>query len=102
MAPLQVVEMQRGGGAPGGGCQRVLGAARTLHNHYVVGAPQVVVQGVSTSVGPVPVGACQQVVDEIAAQVELDLSDGSLVGKLHCQNGGAEVQGEQVVLGHRI
>ena len=84
MAPLQVVQMQRGRGAPGGGCQRVLGATGALHDHYVVGAPQVMVQGVGTSVGPVPVGACQQVVDKLAAQVEFDLSDGSLVGKLQC------------------
>src|ERR1700681_3219299 len=59
-------------------------------------------QGVGTSVGAVPVGAGQQIVDKIAAQVELDLSDGSLVGKLQRQNGAAVAQGEQVVLGHRV
>src|ERR1700694_3015544 len=59
-------------------------------------------QGVGTSVGPVPVGAGQQIVDKIAAEVEFDLSDGPLVGKLQRQNGGAVAQGEQVVLGHRV
>src|SRR5258708_20573276 len=52
--------------------------------------------------GTVPDGGCQQVVDKIVEPVKFDLRDGSLVGKLQCQNGGAVVQGEQVVLGHRV
>ena len=58
-------------------------------------------QGVGTSVGPVSVGAGQQIVDKIAAQIEFDLSDGSLVGKLQRQNDAAIAQGKQVVLSHR-
>src|SRR4029077_18927352 len=54
-----------------------------------------------TSVGPVPVGAGQQIVDKIAAQIEFDLSDGSLVGKLQRQNDAAIAQGKQVVLSYR-
>src|SRR3979490_3182190 len=102
MTPEQVVQMQRGCGAPGGDRQNVLDATGTLYHHHIVRAPQVMAQGVGTSVCPVPVGAGQQVVDKIAAQVELDLSDGSLVGKLQRQNGAAVAQGEQVVLGHRV
>ncbi len=59
-------------------------------------------QGVGTSVGPVPIGAGQQIVDKIAPQMEFDLGDRSLVGKLKCQNDAAMAQGQQVVLGHRV
>src|SRR6202051_2580687 len=59
-------------------------------------------QGVGTRVGPAPVGAGQQIVDKVAAQIEFDLSDGSLVGKLQRQNGAAIAQGKQVVLGRRV
>src|SRR6478609_8564122 len=58
--------------------------------------------GVGTSVGPVSVGAGQQIVDKIAAQVDFDLSDGSLVGKLQRQNDAAIAQGKQVVLSYRV
>src|SRR6476659_5230116 len=58
-------------------------------------------QGVGTSVGPVSVGAGQQIVDKIAAQIEFDLSNGTLVGKLQRQNDAAIAKGKQVVLGHR-
>jgi hypothetical protein len=59
-------------------------------------------QGVGTSVGPIPIGAGQQIIDKIAAQIEFDLSDGSLVGKLQCQDDAAMAQGKQVVFGHRV
>ena len=47
-------------------------------------------QGVGTCT--VSVGAGQQIVDRLAAQIEFDLSDGSLVGKLQCQNHAAIAQ----------
>src|SRR3954452_16829105 len=59
-------------------------------------------QGDGTSVGPVGVGAGQQIVDKIPAQIEFDFSDGSLVGKLQRQDVAGIAQGEQVVLGHRV
>src|SRR6478752_6610711 len=59
-------------------------------------------QGIGTSVGPIPIGAGQQIIDKIAAQIEFDLSDGSLVGKLQCQDDAAMAQGKQVVFGHRV
>src|ERR1700758_4969279 len=59
-------------------------------------------QGVGTSVGPVSVGAGQQIVCKIAGQIEFDLGDGPLVGKLQRQNDAAIAQGKQVVLSHRI
>src|SRR4029078_859947 len=58
-------------------------------------------QGVGTSVGPVSVGAGQQIVDKIAAQIEFDLSNGTLVGKIQSQPHAAIAQGKQVVLSHR-
>src|SRR6201987_4407391 len=59
-------------------------------------------QGVGTSVGAVPVGAGQQIVEKIAWQIVFDPSDGSLVGKPKRQNDAAIAQGKQVGLGHRV
>ena len=65
---------------PAATAQRALVRTGCLRHHHVVWAAQVVAQGTGTSVGPFPVGAGQQIVDKIAAQVELDLGDGSAGG----------------------
>jgi hypothetical protein len=86
------------GAADGGGETGVVATAPRVDYHYKVRPTQVISQRLGAGVGRVLIGTRQKVIDQFAAEIQLQFGKIPLMGKLKPQHVGAEPQGEKVVI----
>src|ERR1700753_928701 len=93
-----MVQVQFAGSSACGGETRVVAATRVIDHCDVVGTTQVVTKRFGARVGPVVIGARQQIIDQVAAQTQLQLCQVSFMGKFESQDGAGELEGKHLII----
>jgi hypothetical protein len=68
-----MVQVQFASGSACGGETRVVAATPGMDHCDIVGTPQIVTERLGARVGPVVIGARQQIIDQVAVQIQLQL-----------------------------